>query len=195
MKRVKIISQRRLMNAFFKLDEAELRHERTDGSMSAPMRRLNLERGNGVAALVYHPQRAQLIFVQQFRYPTYLHSGPGWLVELPAGMVDRDEDPTDTMRREISEETGYRLRDLKRIAQFYLSPGGSSEQIYLYYAEIDPDYPRGKGGGIAEEQEDIELVELSLSEAWRMLDAGEFADAKTIIALQWMRARHSEDTP
>ena len=106
-------------------------------------------------------------------------------------MVDRDEDPADTMRREISEETGYRLRDLKRIAQFYLSPGGSSEQIYLYYAEIDLDHPRGTGGGLAEEQEDIELVELSLSEAWRMLDAGEFADAKTIIALQWMRAQRS----
>lgn len=195
MKRVEVLSQRRLVDAFFKLDEAELRHEQTDGSMSAPMRRLNLERGDGVAALVYHPQRSKLVFVRQFRYPAYLHNGPGWLVELPAGMVDRDEDPSETMRREIAEETGYGLRHIEHIAQFYLSPGGSSERIFLYYAEIDPQQPRGDGGGLAAEQEDIESVELSLSEAWQMLDAGEFSDAKTIIALQWMRARHDRNTP
>jgi nudix-type nucleoside diphosphatase (YffH/AdpP family) len=188
MKKVEIISQRRLADAFFKLDEAELRHEQRDGSMSAPMRRLNLERGDGVAALVYHPQRETLIFVRQFRYPTYLRGGSGWLVELPAGMLDHGEEPVDCMRREILEETGYTVQHIEPISTFYLSPGGSSERIFLYYAEIDPLKEPDSGGGLAHEQEDIELVECSLSEVWRQLDAGAFVDAKTLIALQWMRA-------
>ncbi len=195
MKKVEILAQRRIADAFFKLDEAKLRHELRDGSMSAPMDRLNLERGDGVAALVYHPQREVLVFVRQFRYPAYLHDGPGWLVELPAGMLDHDEEPADCMRREIREETGYAVGHIKPVSTFYLSPGGSSERIHLYYAEIDPLQPRRAGGGLANEQEDIELIELPLSEAWRQLDAGAFVDAKTIIALQWMRAQRLSSSP
>lgn len=195
MKKVEILAQRRIADAFFKLDEAKLRHELRDGSMSAPMDRLNLERGDGVAALVYHPQREVLVFVRQFRYPAYVRSGPGWLVELPAGMLDHDEEPIDCMRREIGEETGYAIRHIELVSSFYLSPGSSSERIFLYYAEIDPLAEPSAGGGLANEQEDVERVELPLSEAWRQLDAGAFIDAKTIIALQWMRARASLGCP
>lgn len=189
VKKVEIISQRRLIDAFFKLDEAELRHERRDGSMSEKMHRLNLERGDGVAALIYRPQKEALVLVRQFRYPAYLHAGPGWILEIAAGMLDKDEKPAETMRREIAEETGFAVKELVLISQFYLSPGGSSERIFLYCAEVDENIPRAVGGGLDEEHEDIEIVEVTLEEAWGLLESRQIVDAKTIIALQWLRGQ------
>jgi len=189
MRKVEILARRRLVDAFFKLDETQLRHEQLDGSMSAPMHRLNLERGDGVAALIHRPQKNTLVLVRQFRYPTYLHDGPGWIIEIAAGMVDKDEEPAETMRREVVEETGFVVKNLELLSHFYLTPGGSSERIFLYYAEIDEQIPRSEGGGLNEEHEDIEIVEIALDEAWQLLDSGQIVDAKTIIALQWLRAK------
>ena len=188
MKKVEIHRKKRLLDDFFKIDEAILSHERLDGSMSSPLRRLSLERGDGVAALLFEPQSRRIVLVRQFRYPTCAH-GDGWLVELVAGMLDKDESPTETMRREIVEETGYVVGELQPISTFYLTPGGSSERIFLYYGEVSDDLPRQQGGGLEEEQEDIEVVEMTLEEAWKALDAGEISDAKTLIALMWFRSR------
>ncbi len=188
-KKVEILAERRLVDAFFKLDEATLRHERRDGHMSEPIKRLNLERGDGVAALIHRPQKNTLVLVRQFRYPAHVHNGPGWILELTAGMLDKDEEPAETMRREIGEETGYVVKKLEFIAHFYLTPGGSSERIFLYYAEVDETSARTAGGGLAEESEDIEIVEMPLENAWEMLDGGQIIDAKTIIGLQWLRRR------
>ncbi len=187
MKKVEILAQRRLVDAFFKLDEAELRHERRDGSMSEPMQRLNFERGDGVAALIYRPRKDTLVLVRQFRYPAYLNDGPGWILEIAAGMLDKEEQPAATMRREILEETGFASKELELLGQFYLSPGGSSERIFLYCAEVDENIPRAAGGGLDEEREDIEIVEMALEDVWQLLDSGQIVDAKTIIALQWLR--------
>ncbi|MFT5087222.1 MAG: nudix-type nucleoside diphosphatase (YffH/AdpP family) [Candidatus Latescibacterota bacterium] len=189
MGKIEILARRRLVDAFFKLDEAQLRHEQLDGSMSAPMHRLNLERGNGVAALIHRPQKNTLVLVRQFRYPTYLHDGPGWILEIAAGMLDENENPAETMRREIVEETGFAVKSIELLSHFYLTPGGSSERIFLYYAEVDEDLPRAEGGGLNEEHEDIEIVEISLDNAWQLLDSGQIVDAKTIIALQWLRTK------
>ena len=146
MKNVEILQERRLLDAFFKVDEVQLRHERFDGSMSPPLNRLCFERGDGVAALLYAPETERLVLVRQFRYPT-LEAGPGWIVELVAGMLDAAEAPEETMRREILEETGYVVEELAFISMFYLSPGGSSERIHLYCAEVDAAARRAEGGG------------------------------------------------
>jgi len=188
MKKVEILSQKRLLDDFFKVDEVLFRHQRFDGSMSRPVRRLNLDRGDGVAVLLFEPADRRVVLVRQFRYPTW-ERGPGWLLETVAGVLDKGESPEATMRREILEETGHAAVELEFISCFYLTPGGSSERIFLYYGEVSGEERRAQGGGVDEEDEDIEVVEMPVEQVWKAMDAGEIVDAKTLIALMWLRRR------
>ncbi|MCB0223274.1 MAG: NUDIX hydrolase, partial [Anaerolineae bacterium] len=127
--------------------------------------------------------------------PTYANGqGPGWIVEVMAGMLNPGEDPQQAIRREIMEEAGYQVNELTPIATFYPSPGGSSECLFLYYAEVDNRHKIASGGGLAVEHEDIEIVEYSLPEAWQALAAGQIVDAKTLIALMWLREKLKEQS-
>ena len=146
MKRVVIERRERVYDGFFKLDETHLSYERFDGTMSEPVSRLALERGDSAAVLLYRPESKQIVLVNQFRYPTY-EKGPGWIVETLAGVIDPGEDPEDAARREVLEESGYALRDLVHLSTFYVSPGGSSERIFLYLAEIAESDKVTEGGG------------------------------------------------
>ena len=188
MRRVQIESKRRVFDDFLKIDEAIVRFERFDGTMSQPVRRLNLERGDSVAAIILNRMTQRVTLVNQFRFPAF-EKGPGWIVEVVAGMVDSHEAPENAMRREILEETGYRVSSLAQISTFYLSPGGSSERITLYCAEVDGSERVSGGGGVTSEDEDVDVLELSYQEAWEALDSGKIVDAKTIIALNWLRDR------
>ena len=160
IKKVHILSQKIVFNDKFKILETRLQFEKFDGQMSPPVRRLTFERGDAAAALLWHRDRQRLLLVEQFRHPTY-KKGPGWIMELVAGIVEPDEDPAATMRREILEETGYQVNELEYIATFYLSPGGSSERLFLYYAEVSETDLVAAGGGAVGENEDIRLVEYS----------------------------------
>ena len=188
MSRVEIRRRRRLLDDFFKIDEVLLRHQTRDGTMTPILRRLSLERGDAVAAVLHDPRKQTLVLVRQFRYPTYQH-GPGWLLEVVAGMVEDGSAPEQVMRREIAEETGFRVPDLELISTFYLTPGGSSERIFLFYGEVADRDRVTEGGGLPEEGEDIEVLELPVEEVWSLLDAGEIVDAKTLIGLLWLRSR------
>jgi ADP-ribose pyrophosphatase len=160
-KRVKVERRRLILDDFFKVEEVYLSYEKFDGSMSPVVRRLNFERGDSVAAVLHDKERNSVFLVNQFKYPSY-GKGPGWITEVVAGMISQGESPEDAARREILGETGYRPEKIEHISTFYVSPGGSSERILLYYAEILGAGPRQKGGGIAEENEDIKLVELPM---------------------------------
>jgi nudix-type nucleoside diphosphatase (YffH/AdpP family) len=103
-------------------------------------------------------------------------------------MIDRGEQPEDSMRREIEEELGYRTDGIEHIATFYVSPGGSSERIWVYYAEVGDAGHVSAGGGLPGEYEDIRVVSISPEEARAALKDGKIADAKTIIGLQWLFA-------
>jgi nudix-type nucleoside diphosphatase (YffH/AdpP family) len=192
MKKVEIKSKRVLFDDFFKIQEVIFRFLRFDGHMSRPVRRLVCERGDAVAALVFNRDTQKVLLINQFRCPTY-EKGPGWIQEVVAGMLEANEQPEETLRREIVEEIGYKAGDLTYIATFYLSPGGTSERIMLYYLEVGNADRTSSGGGLASEDEDIQLVELSLPELWMALDTGELVDAKTIIAAQWLRRRLEEE--
>ena len=187
-KRVDIESRQQVYDGFFQLEEVVLRHERFDGSMSAPMSRLNLERGDGAAVVLHDPTRRVLTLVRQFRYPTW-EKGPGWTLELVAGVIDAGRDPADVARAEAREETGYDIGALESLGTFYLTPGGSSERIFLYYAAVDQSMRIAEGGGLAHEGEDIEIVEMSEQQAWRALDEQRVIDAKTLVGLMWLRRR------
>lgn len=185
---VEIKSKKLIFDDFFKVQEAILRYRRFDGQMSETVRRLNFERGDSVAAIILNRDTQRVILVNQFKYPTY-EKGPGWICEIVAGVLNANEAPEAAIRREMLEEIGYRADNLTYLFTFYLSPGGSSERIILYYAEVENADRVSRGGGLASEDEDIQLVEFSLPEVWQALESGAIVDAKTIVALMWLRNR------
>jgi nudix-type nucleoside diphosphatase (YffH/AdpP family) len=196
--RVEIANPKRLLDAFFKVDEYTVSYERFDGAMSEPRPLLVFERGDAVGALLYDPERRVVIGVRQFRLPTREKGqGRGWLVEAVAGMIPVDdggkptESPLQTLVRETREETGYQLTHATPVATFFSSPGGSTELIHLFYAEVRKIDKTAEGGGEADDGEDIEVVEYPIDEFFARLTAGEFEDPKLIIAGQWFMARRS----
>ncbi len=187
-KRVEILHKQRLFDKFiFRIDEAQLRFEKYNGQLSEPITRLNLDRGDSAAAVVYDPDSKSVFLTEQFRFSTY-EKGPGWLLEIPAGMVETKEDENASIKRELEEEIGYRVTEVRKIMTFYLSPGGTSERIHLFYAKVSSTHKVSQGGGLAAEGEDIRTVKLTLKEALAKIDSGEICDAKTIIGLQWLQA-------
>jgi nudix-type nucleoside diphosphatase (YffH/AdpP family) len=193
MRRVVVHAKRRVFDGFFDIDEAELSYERYDGQMSRPVKRLCFERGDSVAAIVLNRDSERLIFTEQFKYPTYEH-GPGWIMETVAGTVEpNDGTPEAALRREVLEELGYAVGELEPIAVFYTTPGGSSERILLYYAEVTDADRVQDGGGLQAEDEDIKAVEVPLAELDRLVASGGIHDAKTLVGVQWLQRRLSRD--
>ena len=181
------ISKRKIVfrRSIFCIEELQLRHELFDGKMGTLITRLVLERGDSVAVLPHDPSLDIVLLCEQFRAPT-VAKGTGWLVEIPAGILEDDEDIETCARRETWEETGHELADLIPIATVYPSPGGSSERVHVFYGQISlrPDTPHT--AGVAQEGEDIRIIHLPVTTALAQLSAGEIQDAKTVIALQWL---------
>ena len=186
--KVDIISSRRVFDGFFKVDESSLRFEHFDGTMSDVVTRLCFERGDSVAVVLVNVDTRRLILASQFKFPTHA-KGPGWLTELIAGTIEPAEDARAALDRELLEETGYRTTQAEPVATFYVTPGGSSERIALWYAEVRSSDKVQPGGGVAAEHEDIRLVEVPLDGLDALVDSGEIADAKTLVGLMWLQRR------
>lgn len=185
--KVNIEKEGLVLDDYFKVGEVFLQHERFDGSMTPTMRRLNFERGDSVAILLWNTDKERVILTNQFRYPTYT-KGKGWIVEVIAGTLKADEDPVEATKREVLEETGYQVADMKFLQTFFVSPGGTSERIHLYYATVLNLDKVEEGGGLVSENEDIQLVEWSKEELQEALEQHQIQDAKTLIAVQWFLA-------
>jgi len=182
-RRVEVLEKTRVYEGKFSLDRAVVRYERFDGTMSPPLARLCLERGDAVGVLLCDPERDQVVLVEQFRYPAYAAGEAGWLLEIVAGTVERGRDPAEVARAEVREEAGYEVDELEHLATCFLSPGGSSERVHLYLATVDVDTRKWAGGGLADEGEDTRLWVCSREEALALVASGGIADAKTVIAL------------
>ncbi|PRY50280.1 nudix-type nucleoside diphosphatase (YffH/AdpP family) [Arcticibacter pallidicorallinus] len=142
-------------------------------------------RPDAVTVLLVDSVNSKFLLIKQFRLPTFLNGNEtGYLVEACAGLIDEGESPEETAYREVDEETGYPIHDLTKVANVYTSAGGITEFQHLYIAWYNSRGRHGEGGGLEEEGEDIELVEMSFDEARRTLKKGEFMDAKTILLLQ-----------
>jgi ADP-ribose pyrophosphatase len=187
--KVKILRTERLFDGFFKLDRAFLRHETPTGEMSPDLMRLNLERGDGAAVLLVNRDRQTVVLTRQFRYATWLRGDGGWILEIPAGTVPKGKSPAAIARSELLEEVGYRPARLRKLFTFYSTPGTTTERTHLFYGEVDERHKIGRGGGLDSEHEFIEVVELPIARAMRMMRQGRLPDAKTIIALQWLASR------
>jgi ADP-ribose pyrophosphatase len=189
-RRVSVQARKRLFDDVFKIDEVIVAHELNDGAMSAAQRRLVFERGDSAAVLLFNRDRKCLVLVKQFRAATLGKSREhGWVAECVAGIIDENETPTAAAIRETREETGYRITDLQPIATFFSSPGGTSERIFLYYAETtDADRI---GHSAADTDEDLETCHVSVAEVFAQLQSGFLEDAKLIIGVLWLRANRS----
>ncbi|HVW97930.1 MAG TPA: NUDIX hydrolase [Mucilaginibacter sp.] len=146
-------------------------------------------RPDAVAVLLVDEERKMLLFAKQFRLPAFLnHSESGYLTEACAGIIDDNETPEATAHREVEEELGYGITNLKRVAGAYSSSGGLTEFIYYFIGNYTPSQKKGDGGGLEEEGENIEPVEMTFNEARQKLKQGAFIDAKTIILLHYFFA-------
>ena len=145
------------------------------------------DRGNGAVILLYNSAKKTVVLTRQFRLPTYLNgNSSGMVIEACAGLLDT-ENPEECIIRETEEETGYRLSSVKKVFQSYMSPGSVTEILYFFIGEYQSEMKVSEGGGLAEEHENIEVLEYPFNEAYQMITSGEIIDAKTIMLLQYAK--------
>lgn len=145
------------------------------------------DRGNGAVILLYNSAKKTVVLTRQFRLPTYLNgNSSGMVIEACAGLLDI-ENPEECIIRETEEETGYRLSSVKKVFQSYMSPGSVTEILHFFIGEYQSEMKVSEGGGLAEEHENIEVLEYPFNEAYQMIASGEITDAKTIMLLQYAK--------
>jgi nudix-type nucleoside diphosphatase (YffH/AdpP family) len=177
-----------LASGWHVLRRTTLQRRRSDGTWVTEQRE-TYDRGNGATLLPYDADRRTVLLSRQFRYPVYVNGHPdGMLLEAAAGLLD-DDSPEDAVRREVEEELGITVGEIEHVFDVFMSPGSVTERLHFYAAPYRPADRTGEGGGLAEEGEDIEVVELPFDEALDMIDDGRIADAKTIMLLQWAALR------
>lgn len=184
-KKVEILKSEVLSDNWYTLRKVTFRYQLRDGKWQEQTREA-YDRGNGATILLYNKKQKTVILTQQFRLPTFINGNPaGMLIEACAGLLDK-ENPEDCIRRETEEETGYKINDVRRIFELYMSPGSVTEILYFFVAEYTKDQKVNEGGGAEHEQENIDVLELPFEKALSMMENGEIKDAKTVILLQYL---------
>ena len=188
---VEVLQRETCFKGFYRLDRLQLRHRQFAGGMGPQLSRELFVRHDAVCVLPYDPQRDSVVLIEQFRVGAMDKSSNPWLLELVAGLIDKDEQPEEVARREAVEEADLELTALWPITQYYPSPGGSDERVHLYIGRCDSE---GAGGvhGLAEEGEDIRVHVLGFDEALATMRAGQLDNAASIIALQWLALNRDE---
>ncbi len=184
--RIKIVEEETLSDNWYLLRKITFDYRRKDGRWERQSREA-YDRGNGATILLHDPRRETVILTRQFRLPTYVNGNPtGMLIETCAGLLDQDQ-PEEAIRRETAEETGFRVRDVRKVFEAYMSPGSVTEKLFFYVAEYShEDRPDG-GGGV--DGEEIEVLELPFAEVVRMVADGEIMDGKTILLVQYLQLK------
>lgn len=187
--RVKILETEILSNNWYTLKKVTYEYRQQDGSWQKQSREA-YDRGNGATILLYNKQSRAVILTRQFRLPSFINGNPtGMLIEACAGLLDKDN-AEDCIRRETEEETGYKVSDVRKIFEAYMSPGSVTEILYFFVAAYETSMKVNEGGGVAHEQEDIEVLEIPFEKALQMVDTGEIKDGKTIMLLQYAKLKN-----
>jgi len=180
---VKLLDVQVLSDNWYVLRKVTCSLRRRDGQWQT-MSREAYDRGNGAALLLFDPRRSTVVLTRQFRLPAFLNGcTDGLLIETCAGLLDGD-DPETCIRREAEEETGYRVRQPRKVFEAYMSPGSVTEKLHLFVAEYEPGDRIRSGGGLEGEGEDIEVIEMPLADALAGIANGTIQDGKTIMLLQ-----------
>jgi nudix-type nucleoside diphosphatase (YffH/AdpP family) len=181
--RVRVKNVHALSDRHYRLNEVEFDYRRGNGEWQTQKREV-FDRGHAATLLPYNFATRTVVLTRQFRLPAYLAGHDDLLIEAAAGMLD-NETPEKRIRAEAEEEIGYRLHEVRKIFEAFMSPGSVTEKLHFFVAEYAPSMRVGSGGGLAEEGEDIEVMEPSIDEALAMIADGRIVDAKTIMLLQY----------
>ncbi|WP_235938582.1 GDP-mannose pyrophosphatase NudK [Chitinophaga solisilvae] len=175
-----------LSDNWYTLKKVTYEYKRRNGDWQTQSREA-YDRGNGAVILLYNVQTRTVILTRQFRLPSFINgNSSGMLIEACAGLLD-ENNPEECIRREAEEETGYRIRDVRKIFDAYMSPGSVTEILHFFIAAYDHQMKVNDGGGLAHEQEEIEVLEIPVAEAMEMITRGEIRDGKTIMLLQYIK--------
>ncbi|KFC18514.1 GDP-mannose pyrophosphatase NudK [Epilithonimonas lactis] len=187
--KIKILKTEILSNNWYTLNKVTFEYQKKDGTLETQSREA-YDRGNGATILLYNKELKTVILTKQFRLPTYINGNEdGMMIEACAGLLDKNN-PEDCIKRETEEELGYEISDIKKVFEVYMSPGSVTEILYFFIAEYSKSMKINDGGGLEEEQEEIEVLELDIDKALDMLDNGEIKDAKTIMLIQHLRLKN-----
>lgn len=183
-KHIKNIVSKLLSDNYYILNKLTFDYQMKNGKWVNQMREV-YDRGDGAGILLYNKEKQTVILTKQFRMPTYMNdNGDGFLIEIAAGMLDKDN-PEACIIRETEEEVGYRLKEVKKVYEAYSSPGVMTEKMHFFIGEYTDDMKVSNGGGLDSEHEDIEVLELPFKDAINMLNTGEIHDTRTIVLLQY----------
>jgi GDP-mannose pyrophosphatase NudK len=186
IKEVKILNTEILSNNWYVLKKVTYEYIKDNGTKLTQNREA-YDRGNGATILLYNTAQQTVILTRQFRLPTFINGNEtGMLIEACAGLLDKDN-PEDCIRRETEEETGYQIKDVRKIFEAYMSPGSVTEILYFFVAEYSKEMKVNEGGGVEHEEENIEVLEIHIDKAMQMMQSGEIKDAKTIMLLQYIK--------
>ena len=185
-KRIKDIKREILSDNWYTLNKYTFEYQKPDGTWETQQREA-YDRGNGAAILLYNATKGTVVLTRQFRMPTFVNGNDdGMMIEVCAGLLDGDN-PADCVRKETEEETGYKICNVKKVMQTYMSPGSVTEILYLFVGEYDESMKVSEGGGADDETENIEVLELNFEKAMNMIATGEINDSKTIMLLQYAK--------
>lgn len=181
--RIKVTDRSCLSDNWARLEQVSFDYKRSDGSWQKQKREI-YHRGHGAAILLYNLVMGTLVLTRQFRFPAWDSGDDGFLLEVPAGIIE-SEDASATIRKETQEETGFIINEPAFLFKAYATPGSVTEQLHYFCAAYEPAQRSGQGGGLVEEGEDIEVLEVELERAVRWIKTGKIVDAKTIILVQY----------
>jgi len=182
---IRILHEETLCTNYFPLKKITFRQRRRDGSEQEETREV-YDNAGGAAVLLYNPEKRTVLLTRQFRIGARLAGHDGYMIEVPAGMLD-DASPDQRVRAELCEETGFRANKLRKVIEFFPNPSSLTETVHGYLGEYGERDRRGEGGGKEDEGEDIEVLEMGVTEAFRQVKEGGINDAKTVILLQFLR--------
>ncbi|MCG7401754.1 MULTISPECIES: NUDIX domain-containing protein [Caballeronia] len=190
--RVRILKTEVLSDDWYVLRKVTFDFQRRDGVWQRQSRE-TYDRGNGATILLRDRKTGNVLLTRQFRMPAFVNGHDGMLIESPGGLLD-DATPEERIRAEVEEETGYRVHRVEKIFEAFMSPGSVTEKLYFYVGDYDSSMRVSDGGGVEEEGEEIETIEVPLQTAMQMIERGEIMDGKTIMLLQYaaLAARSGE---
>ena len=184
--KIEILKTKLLSDNWYLLNKVTFNYHKEDQTVETHIREV-YDRGNGAGILLYNTSQKTVILIRQFRLPSFLNGNEtGMMIEVCAGLLDKDN-PEQCIIREVEEETGYKIDTVQKVFETYVSPGAVTEILHLFIGEYDPSMKISEGGGIASEQENIEVFEIQFEEALAMVERGEIRDSKTIMLLQYAK--------